>query len=126
MLQPAATALLLCAVFQMCWCLDHVAQGALQRSRAVNDHSHPEPGNAGAAGTHMGTFYSSVWPTCDDVLNGAILALVHGPVVFGLPPAQFCNQLVLLLPLLLGLDLDQQRGYLYCSLCFLAHRYGFI
>lgn len=43
--------------------------------------------------------------SCDDVLNGAVLALVHRPVVFGLPLAQLCNQLVLLLPLLLGLDL---------------------
>ena len=88
----------------------------------MNDHGHPRPGTTGAAGTHTGSFYGLVWPTCDDVLNSAILPLVHGPVVFGLPLAQLCDQLLLLMPLLLGLDLHQHRGgYLYCSLCFLAH-----
>lgn len=86
----------------------------------MNDHSHPQPGNTGAAGMRTDSLYSSVWPTCDDVFNSAILALVHGPVVFGLPPAQLRDQLVLLMPLRLGLDLNQRKGYLYFSLCFLA------
>lgn len=30
-------------------------------------------------------------PTCDDVLNGTILPLVHGPVLLGLAPPQLCN-----------------------------------
>lgn len=30
-------------------------------------------------------------PTCDDVLNGTILPLVHRPVLLGLAPPQLCN-----------------------------------
>lgn len=117
---------LLFAVLQMCWCLKHVAQGALQRSRAVDDHSHPQPGNTGAAGTHVGSFNNPVWPTCDNVFNSAVLALVHRPVVFGLPPAQLCNQLLLLVPLLLGLNLKQCKGYLFVFTVILGLRKSFI
>lgn len=72
----------------------HVAQGALQSGGAVDDHRHRSPGGTPPC------------PTCDDVFDGAVLALVDGPVLLGLPPAQLCDQLVLLLPLLLGLDLQ--------------------
>lgn len=65
----------------------------------MDDHRHRGPGGTPAC------------PTCDDVLDGAVLALVDGPVLLGLPPPQLGDQLVLLLPLLLGLDLqrDHQR-----------------
>ena len=105
----------------MWWSLDYVTQGALQRSRAVDDHSHPRPGTTRVAGTHMGSFKSAVWPTCDDVLYSAILALVHGPVVFGLPLAQLCDQLLLLLPLLLGLDLNRRREDICTVHCAFWH-----
>lgn len=60
-------------------CLQHVAQGALQNSRAVEDNSRSGPG-----ATRAVSVSAAVWPTCDDVLYRAVLALVHGPVVFGL------------------------------------------
>lgn len=69
----------------------------------------------------MGGFYSSVWPTCDDVLNSAILALIHGPMVLGLPLAQLCNQLLLLMPLLLGLDLNKHREDIWTVPCIFWH-----
>lgn len=80
--------------------LGHVTQGALQSGGAVDDHSHQRPGGTPAC----------VCPTCDDVLDGAILALIDGPVLLGLPPAELCDQLVLLLPLLLRLDLHEGNG----------------
>lgn len=100
------------AVLQMGWRLQNVAQGALQRCWAVDDHSHPQPGDTGAA-AHVGPFNGSFWPTWDDVLDGAVFAFVHRSMVFGLPLSQLCNQLLLLMPLLLGLDLHQQRGCVF-------------
>lgn len=46
-----------------------------------------------------------MFPTCDDVLNGAVFALVDRTVVFGLSPSQLSDELMLLLPLLLSLHL---------------------
>lgn len=47
-----------------------------------------------------------MFPTCDDVLNGAVFALIDRAVVFGLSPSQLGDELVLLLPLLLSLHLQ--------------------
>lgn len=77
----------------------------------MNDHGRPGPVTPGAAGAHVGSGEGAFWPTCDDVLDGAVLALVHGPVVFGLTLTQLCNQFLLLLPLLLGLDLNRWDIY---------------
>lgn len=70
----------------------------------MDDHGHQGPGGAPPC------------PTCDDVLDGAVLALVDGPVLLGLAAAQLGDQLVLLLPLLLGLDLEQQRVFRISSM----------
>lgn len=73
----------------------------------MNNYSHLRTAPRGAPGTHMGPVKGPVCPTCDDVLNSAVFPLINRSVVFGLPLAQFCNKLLLLLPLLLSLDLNQ-------------------
>lgn len=75
----------------------------------MDDYSHLRPGAAGTAGAHKGAIKGTVWPTCDDVLDSAVLALIHGPVVFGLPLTQLCYQLMLLLSLLMGLNLNREQ-----------------
>lgn len=48
-----------------------------------------------------------MFPTCDDVLDGAVFALVDWAVVFGLSSSQLSDELVLLVPLLLSLYLEE-------------------
>lgn len=106
-LAPAAP---LRAVFQMWRRLHHVTQGAPQQGRAADDHSHLPLAASRAGSESPAGALPAACPTCDDVLDGAVLPLVHRSVVFGLPFAQLCDQLLLLLPLLLGLDLHTHRG----------------
>lgn len=74
----------------------------------MDDHIHLLLLTRAASGGRAGAF-AAACPTCDDVLDGAVFPLVHRSVVFGLPLAQLCDQLLLLLPLLLGLDLNTRR-----------------
>ena len=95
--------------------LHHVAQRALQGGRAVDHQRHGGPGSLGAstgplAPRNTRAPRGTLCPTCDDVLYGPVLALVHGPVLFSLPLPQLCDQLLLLLLLLVGLDLEAHEA----------------
>lgn len=87
------------ANFQLDWALSNVTDGTLPSWGAKDHHADPGPGCDGKG------ILSPVCPTCDNVLDGAVFALVNGTVVFGLSAPQLSDEFMLLLPFLLSLHL---------------------